>query len=147
MVSCRWDSVAQATAEALLGVVVLSWVVVVVSMRGGLYKAMLGESVLLRCVSVRIIRGHGGFNLIIDGVYGAFIIENGTPTLALKMKEIRVFGAKKRMESWQATSWFRTCSKRRFGEKYCIDRIMFLCRMSSLEIKKASSYEDMTRRS
>ena len=57
MVSCRWDSVAQATEEALLGVVVLSWVVVVVSMRGGLYKAMLGESVLLRCVSVRIIVG------------------------------------------------------------------------------------------
>ena len=33
MVSCRWDSVSQITAAALLGIVVFYWVVVVVSSR------------------------------------------------------------------------------------------------------------------
>ena len=50
MVSCWWASVSQETAVALLGVVLLSWVVGVVSSRGKLDKEMLGESVLLECV-------------------------------------------------------------------------------------------------
>ena len=35
-------------------------------------------------------------NLIIDGFYGVFIIENLTTTLTLKIKEIGLFGYNKR---------------------------------------------------
>ena len=52
MVSFWWDSVAHATAAALLGVLVLSWVFGVVYRRGKQDKAMLGKSVLLGFVSV-----------------------------------------------------------------------------------------------
>ena len=55
MVSLWWYSVSQSTAEELLRVVVISWVVGVVSSRGKSDKAMFGESVLIGCVSVRII--------------------------------------------------------------------------------------------
>ena len=76
-VSCWWDSVSQATTASLLGVVVLSWVVGVVSRRGNPDKTMLVESVFLGCVfSDKYSRGHGGFKLIIHGVCGVFIIEN-----------------------------------------------------------------------
>ena len=46
---------AQATASALLGVLVLSCIVGVVSRRRKLEKAILRNSVLVYCVSVRII--------------------------------------------------------------------------------------------
>ena len=51
------------------------------------------------CVSDKHIRGYGGFKVIIYGVYGVFIIDNGTSTLTLKTKEIRLFGAKKRRKT------------------------------------------------
>ena len=47
MVSFWWDSLAQATSEALLGVVVFYLVVIVVYRRGNSDKEMLGESVFL----------------------------------------------------------------------------------------------------
>ena len=78
IVSCWWYSVAQATAAELLEVVVLSWFVEVVFRWGKSDKAMLGESVLMDCVSGRSIlniRGHRGFKVIIDGFYGVFVIE------------------------------------------------------------------------
>ena len=48
------------------------------------------------CFSEKYSRGYGGFKLIIDGVYGVFIVENWTTTVTSKMKEIGVFGAEKR---------------------------------------------------
>ena len=54
-------SVSQTTAVALLGVVVSSWVIGVVSRRGKLDKSMLGESLLVVCVSVRSIVGYMEF--------------------------------------------------------------------------------------
>ena len=50
MVSFWWASLSQATAAELLGVMVLSWVVGVVSRRGKSDKETLGESVLLSCI-------------------------------------------------------------------------------------------------
>ena len=55
MVSFWWDSVDQAIATSLLGVVVLSWVVIVGSRMGNLDKAMLGERVMVLCVLVKRI--------------------------------------------------------------------------------------------
>ena len=50
-------------------------------------------------VSEKQSRGHGYLKVIIDGVYGVFIITNRTYTLTSKMKEIQVFGAKKRSKT------------------------------------------------
>ena len=47
----------QASAAALLGVFILYWVGGVVSRRGNSDKSVLGEIVLLVCVSVRIRLG------------------------------------------------------------------------------------------
>ena len=57
MVSFWWAGVAQETAAAVLGVVAFSWVIGVISRRGKSDKAMLGESLLVECVSVRSIVG------------------------------------------------------------------------------------------
>ena len=57
MVSCWWDSVSQANSVALLVVAFFSWLFGMVSRKGNLDKEMLGESVLLGCVSVRSIVG------------------------------------------------------------------------------------------
>ena len=57
MVSFWWDSVDQSTAVELLGVVVFSLVVGVVSRRGKSYKEMLGESVSVGYISVISIVG------------------------------------------------------------------------------------------
>ena len=44
---------------------------------GKLDKAMFGERVLVEGVSTRkVSKFHGGFRVIIDGVYGVFVIEN-----------------------------------------------------------------------
>ena len=77
MVGCWWDIVAQETAAALLGLVVLSWVVGLVSRMGESEKAMLGESVLVGCVfSEKYSMGHVSFKVIKDGVYVVFAIDN-----------------------------------------------------------------------
>ena len=57
MVIFLWVGVAQADIVAILGVVVFSWVVGIVSRRGKSYKVKLGESSLVGCVSVRSIVG------------------------------------------------------------------------------------------
>ena len=44
-------------------------------------------------------RSHGCFKVIIDGVYGVFIIYKIMSTLTLKTKKIRVFGADKRRKT------------------------------------------------
>ena len=62
------------------------------------------------------------------------------------MKEIEVFGAEKRSKPWKDMSWIRTCSKKGFGEKSCLGRIMFLRNIDDLMIKEARSFEEMTRR-
>ena len=41
-------------------------------------------------------------------------------------------------------SWVRTGSKRRFGEKFCLERIMFSWRMADLLIKEARYSGEMT---
>ena len=55
IVSLWWASLSQETVTALVGVVVLSWVVGLVSRRGKSDKKMLDESVLLGCFLVRSI--------------------------------------------------------------------------------------------
>ena len=57
MVSWWSTSVAQATAAEFLGVVFFSWVFGVDSSRGESDRSMLGLSVLVGCVSMRIIVG------------------------------------------------------------------------------------------
>ena len=70
MVGCWWDIVAQATAAALLGFTVLSWVVGVVSRMGESEKAMLGESVLVGCVfSEKYSMVHVSLKLIKDSIF------------------------------------------------------------------------------
>ena len=77
MVVLWWDIVAQETAAAFLGLVVLSWVVRVVSRRGKSEKEMLGESVLVGFFfSEKYSKVHKDFKVIIDGVYVQFSIEN-----------------------------------------------------------------------
>ena len=55
--SCWWDIVSQATAAELLVILVFSWVFGMVSRRVKSYMEMLGESVLVVCVSVISIVG------------------------------------------------------------------------------------------
>ena len=43
-----------------------------------------------RCFSEKGNRGHGGFKVIVDGVYGLFVMENSTTKLTPKMKKFRV---------------------------------------------------------
>ena len=69
MASFWWASVSQATAAALLGVVVFSRVVGVVFRKGSHTKKYW------ICFSENYSRGHRGFKIIIDVVYGFFIIE------------------------------------------------------------------------
>ena len=57
MVSCWWASVDHANTATSLGVVFFFWVVGMVSRRVNPDKAVLGESVLVGCVSARIIVG------------------------------------------------------------------------------------------
>ena len=57
MVSCCWDSVDQATAAALLGVLFLYWVVGADFRMGKSDKSILGERCLVGYVSVRNILG------------------------------------------------------------------------------------------
>ena len=77
MVGFWWDIVAQETAAALLGLVVLSWVVGVVSRMGESEKAILGEIVLVGCVlSEKYSMVHVSFKVIKDGVYVVFAIDN-----------------------------------------------------------------------
>ena len=77
MVGCWWYIVAQETAAALLGLVVLSWVVGLVSRMGDSENTMLGESVLVGCVfSEKYSMGHVSFKVHKDGVYVVFAIDN-----------------------------------------------------------------------
>ena len=55
--------------------------------------------------------------------------------MALKMKEIRLFGAEKRSKTLEVHELGKTCLNRRFGEKSCLERTMFLWRISDLLIK------------
>ena len=67
--------------------------------------------------SEKYSRGHGGFKVFIDKVYGALIIEGHD--LGYNFFE------------------------RRFGATLCMDRIMFLLRMSYLLIKEVGSSQEM----
>ena len=52
------------------------------------------------------------------------------------MKEIRLFGAEKRSKTLEVHELGKTCLNRRFGEKSCLERTIFLWRISALLINR-----------